>query len=167
MERDADFWIRHLQMLPHPEGGFYRESYRSDLLLPKSALPKEFRGERPVSTAIYFLLRRDEFSAFHRIASDEIWHFYSGGILEIFEIESDGSLLTHLLGNNPTQSAQLQVVIKRGNWFASRPLQTTAYALAGCTVAPGFHFDEFEMASRENLISEFPQHQALITSLTR
>lgn len=91
MIRDADYWIQKLELQPHPEGGFYRRTYRADLLLSKEALPPNFKGPRPVATAIYFLLAGENFSAFHRLQSDELWHFYLGGSLIVHVIEPNGS----------------------------------------------------------------------------
>jgi predicted cupin superfamily sugar epimerase len=122
---------------------------------------------RNCSTSIYFLLQQDQFSAFHRIASDEIWHFYCGGTLIIYEIEQDGSLTEHVLGSDPERGETFQCVIKAGNWFASRPAAGSEYSLTGCTVSPGFDFSDFELANRSELVTTYPFYETLITSLTR
>src|SRR5580700_11298154 len=101
MKPNADYWIEKLQLEKHPEGGSFRETYRAALEIERAHLPKKFSGQRNISTSIYFLLQKNEFSAFHRIASDELWHFYYGGPLAIFEIDAlTGSLFTHQLGGN-------------------------------------------------------------------
>ena len=117
--------------------------------------------------AFIFFLEAGGFSAFHRIASDELWHFYDGYSLAIYEIKPDGSLTKHLLGKDIENGASLQVLIPAGSWFASRVEVTDGFTLCGCTVAPGFDFEDFELADRDQLITEYPQHEALITSLTR
>lgn len=165
--RDANFWIEQLKLLAHPEGGFYKEIYRSELILDRQSLPDSFKGDRHSSTSIYYLLQTGDFSAFHRIASDELWHFYAGDCLEIFELSSSGKMITHLLGNNPEQGENLQVLITAGNWFASRPAQGTKFSLAGCTVSPGFDFEDFEIAERDMLLNQFPEHQKLLRELCR
>jgi hypothetical protein len=167
MRPAADYWIHHLQLTEHIEGGAFREVYRSPLQLPSSALPPSFGAARNSSTSIYFLLKDNQFSAFHRIKSDEGWHFYYGDPLIVYELENDGTLKEHLLGNDPEQGQQFQCTIKAGNWFASRVVKGGAYSLVGCTVSPGFDFADFELADRELLSKEFPAHQDLIGQLTR
>jgi predicted cupin superfamily sugar epimerase len=164
----ADYWIKKLQLSRHIEGGSFRETYRSELSLSQNQLPKGFGGERNISTSIYFLLEQDQFSAFHRIASDEQWHFYYGGTLVVYEIQPDGFLIEHRLGGDPElEDEQFQCVIKAGSWFASKPAEGAAYSLTGCTVAPGFDFEDFKLADRAELINQFAEHEALITMLTR
>lgn len=167
MRPSATYWVQKLQLTTHVEGGSFKEVYRSSLLLNHPLLPAEFSGDRNIFTSIYFLLEEDQFSAFHRIASDELWHFYFGDSLIIYEIEQNGTLNEHLLGNNPENNESFQCVIKAGNWFASRPASGSEYSLAGCTVSPGFDFDDFELAERKELSEAFPQHALLIHSLSR
>ncbi len=143
-------------LTPHPEGGAYLESYRSTTQM----------GDRNISTAIYFLLLSHEFSSFHRIKSDEIWHFYLGGPLEIIEIAPDGTQSVTILGNEVDKGQRLQYVVKAGHWFGSRPLKNSLFSFVGCTVSPGFDFRDFELADYETLTQEYPQHTALIQSLT-
>ncbi|MEO6000695.1 MAG: cupin domain-containing protein [Chitinophagaceae bacterium] len=167
MVPSANHWVEKLRLTRHPEGGSFNEIYRSDIKLQKKILPVAFNGERNLSTSIYFLLEQGQFSAFHRIASDEQWHFYYGGTLLVFEIQTDGALIEHNLGNDPLNANNnFQCMIKAGSWFGSRPADDTAYSLAGCTVAPGFDFADFELANREDLIKQFPQHNDLITALS-
>lgn len=163
----ATYWVQKLQLTTHVEGGSFKEVYRSSLVLRHSQLPDEFSGDRNVSTSIYFLLEQEQFSAFHRIASDELWHFYFGDPLIIYELRQNGTLNEHLLGNNPENKESFQCVIKAGNWFASRPAAGSEYSLAGCTVSPGFDFNDFELAERKQLIETYPRHALLINSLTR
>lgn len=163
----AAYWKQQLQLTAHVEGGAFKEVYRSALILPQSALHHTHGGDRAASTSIYFLLEHGEFSAFHRIASDELWHFYDGDRLAIYEIDKDGALTRHLLGRDIEHRASLQVIIKAGSWFASIVESEGNFALCGCTVAPGFDFADFELGSRAQLIEAYPQHIDLITSLTR
>lgn len=163
--KNSSYWIEKLKLKPHPEGGWYKEVYRSDKTIRSKALSNNFTGNRNLSTAIYFLLERGDFSAFHRIKSDEIWHFYDGDILEIVEINPSGKLTVYHHGLDAETGAFPQVVIKAGNWFAARPLG--GYALVGCTVSPGFDFKDFEMASKTKLIAQFPQHKAILNELCR
>lgn len=163
---EAEHWIDRLNLQPHPEGGFFRETYRAALTLPQSALP-EHTGARAASTAIYFLLAGDQFSAFHRIRSDELWHFYAGSCLVVHVIQPGGDYQQLLLGSNANQGEQFQAVVPAGRWFGSSLRQPDTYALVGCTVAPGFDFADFEMAKREALGAQFPQHRNIIARLTR
>ena len=163
----ASYWIEKLELTAHVEGGAFREVYRSELSLPKTVLPLFFQGSRSASTSIYFLLSKGQFSAFHRIASDELWHFYYGDPLHVYEIAHNGRLYTHLLGSDLEKGQSFQTVVKAGSWFASAPAPESEYALVGCTVAPGFDFADFELASRETLIAQHPDHANVIRQFTR
>jgi predicted cupin superfamily sugar epimerase len=167
MRPDASYWIKKLQLTQHVEGGAFRETYRAELTIPRTVLPLFFQGDRNASTTIYFLLASDQFSAFHRIAADEVWHFYFGDPLLVHEINHNGRLITHLLGTNPEKGESFQTVIKAGSWFASVPAPGSEYALVGCTVAPGFDFADFELADRTALTLQYPEHAELIEKLTR
>ena len=165
--RSADFWIQHLKLEKHPEGGAYARVYTSSLQLKRSALPKDFNGDRAVCTHIYYLLQQNEFSTFHRIQSDELWHFYDGDALKIYEIDKDGNLTEHLLGLEIEKAQSPFCVVKGGNWFAAELITDSNYALVGCTVSPGFDFAEFKIGEKEKLISQYPQHKELIERFTK
>lgn len=165
MTSRVDFLIQQLQLLPHPEGGYYREVYRSENCFPNSNF-NEFPSGRSFGTSIYFLLENKNFSAFHRIKSDEIWHFYEGCALEIISIDPNGNLEIQKLGNHPEENECFQHTVKAGNWFAARLLKNNSFALVGCTVAPGFDFIDFELPSKEKLIHLFPQHSDIIQQLS-
>lgn len=167
MRYSAHYWIDHLQLTHHIEGGSFRESYRSSLIAMGNTLPSPFNGDKNFCTSIYFLLEQGQFSAFHKIQSDEIWHFYAGDSLLIYEITADGYLLTHRLGNDPSNGESFQCVIKAGNWFASSVVENGEYALVGCTVSPGFDFADFELGDRAYLCECYPSHAPLIHLLTR
>ena len=164
--KTAEFWIEKLNLLKHPEGGWYSETYRSAEIVPKQALTKGFSGDRSFSTAIYYLLEGNDFSAFHRIKSDELWHFYTGNsAIELISIEN-GKIKRKFLGDNPSQNQYFQVLVPKKTWFAARLTDNKGFALAGCTVSPGFHFDDFEMAG-EDLIEEYPELEKEIIGLIR
>ena len=167
MRHDAQYWRDRLGLLPHPEGGDYRVTYAADLKIAQRALPISFAGDRPASTAIYFLLDGAEFSAFHRIASDEVWHFYAGSALVVYVIDTDGNRTDLVLGGNPDAGEAFQAVVQAGSWFASRVKDASGYALVGCTVAPGFDFSDFSLATRAELAKLYPHHGELIAELTR
>ncbi len=167
MRPPASYWIDKLGLTPHVEGGAFREVYRSELVIPRSSLPLFFQGARNASTGIYFLLAQGQFSAFHRIAADELWHFYFGDPLLVYEIIHNGRMIEHRLGQNPEKGETFQTVVKAGSWFASVPAPGSEYTLVGCTVAPGFDFADFELAAREPLVEMYPEHAEIITKLTR
>lgn len=153
-------------MEPHPEGGYYRQTYRAELLLPAFALPG-FNGPRAASTAIYFLLEGNDFSALHRLRSDEMWHFYAGGSLVVSVIDEQGEYSEIVLGSDAETGGSFQGVVRAGCWFGSRVRDGKSWALVGCTVSPGFDFGDFELARREDLTRQFPQHREVIVRLTR
>jgi len=163
---NASHWINHLKLTQHIEGGWYNEVYRSELVLQKEQLPASFNDKRNICTHIYFLLEEHGFSAFHRIKSDELWHFYAGNPLIIYEIDQSGEMTQHLLGNDLEKGQLFFCVVKRGNWFAAEPAEGSEYCLAGCTVAPGFDFNDFELAGRNNLTKTYPRYVDLIHHLT-
>jgi predicted cupin superfamily sugar epimerase len=167
MAKSAQYWIDKLKLIAHPEGGYYRETYRSPLSIPREGLPPQFTGARLVSTAIYFLLEGENFSAFHRLRSDELWHFYAGSAITVHIIEPDGDYSEIQLGSDPDAGDVLQAAVKAGCWFASRVRDPKTFAVAGCTVAPGFDFADFELGKRAELVRLYPQHRKLIESLTR
>jgi len=167
MTKSAKYWIDKLGLISHPEGGYYRETYRATLSIAREALPPQFTGPRLVSTGIYFLLERENFSAFHRLRSDELWHFHAGGPLVVHVIEEDGCYSEILIGNNPEAGETLQAAVRAGCWFASRVQDPDSFALVGCTVAPGFDYEDFELGKRSELVSLYPQHRKLIEQLTR
>ncbi len=167
----ADYWIEQLQLQAHPEGGYFRELYRSPEMIPASALPARFSGARCFATSIIYMLRRGERSVFHRIQSDETWHFQAGGGLELFELDESkpGELHRVVIGPDLHVGHQLQYTVPARVWFAARPLAEAAaadYSLLGCTVSPGFEFVDFEIARRDYLIARFPAFAALVESLT-
>ena len=163
--RTAADWVKVLDLKPHPEGGSYREVYRSADSIPPEGLPKRFSGPRSVMTSIYYLLEGGQFSTFHRIKSDELWHFYAGDGMTVYVLD-DGGLREIRLGSDPAAGEVMLSFVPAGTWFAGRCEVPNGYALAGCTVAPGFSFDDFEIATRASLLGEFPEHAQIVTELT-
>lgn len=162
-----DQLVNKLNLLPHPEGGFYKEVYRSNNLISKELLSNQFSGDRSYCTSIYFLLTSDNFSAFHRIKQDEIWNFYSGSPLYVHVINKQGEYTCHEIGMDPENNLFPQLVVPAGAWFASSVKNKNDFSFVGCTVAPGFDFEDFELANRDDLINQFPAHKTIITQLTR
>ena len=150
----------------HPEGGFYREMYRDEGVIQEESLPAKVKGERNYSTFIYFLLPPGHISKFHKIKSDEIWHFYLGGPLQIVEIDLEGKLIQTVLGNDILKGHKLHHVVPAGHWFGARLMPETGFSLAGCTVSPGFDFEDFKIGDREKLINNFPRHEDTILVMT-
>lgn len=160
----ADEVVTQLGLLPHPEGGFYAETFRAEPL--PFALPG--RGERSASTSIYFLLRTQDFSALHEVSSDEVWHHYAGDMLELHGFDLEGAHRRVLLGSALAQGARPQHVIRAGELQAARVAAGPhGFALCGCTVAPGFDFADFRMPPRAELLERLPAHRELVLELTR
>lgn len=154
--------IARLSLLPHPEGGHYKETYRSAHRVTRAGET----ADRSASTAIYYLLRGSERSTWHRIRSDELWHFYDGAPISIYVLEPDGELRILRLGHPLRHpGAQFQALVPAGRWFAAECEAPDGYGLAGCTVAPGFEFEEFEIADARVLKQDWPAHAAPIARL--
>jgi len=159
--------IQRYGLESHPEGGWYKQSYKSNEQIAARALPERFGTSRVFSTAIYFLLEKGNFSAFHRIKSDECWHFYAGDPLLIYIIEQTGELKVISLGSDHESGQSFQYVVPANCWFASRPAPESEYCFVGCTVSPGFEFDDFELADASELSTIYPQHKPIIIELCR
>ncbi|OPZ96058.1 MAG: hypothetical protein BWY70_01849 [Bacteroidetes bacterium ADurb.Bin408] len=166
MNTTAQKIIEHLNLAKHPEGGWYREIYRSAYMIPANGLPHYYGDARYVSTSIYYLLTGNEFSAFHRLKSDEIWHFYLGSPLQIHLIGENKTYTSVIMGNKLENNEHLQWVIQRNTWFAAGLMQPESYALIGCTVAPGFHFSDFELGKKDVLKKLFPAYKDIIDNFT-
>lgn len=164
---DAQTIIKQLGLKPHPEGGFFHETYRSCEKIAARALPTRYRSERNVSTAIYYLLTPDSFSSLHRLRSDEIFHFYVGNPVTMLQLHGDGRGETITLGQDITAGQQLQVIVPRDIWQGMFLNDGGEFALLGTTVAPGFDFADFEIGDRSDLIRQYPTSAAMIERLTR
>ena len=161
----SDYWIDNLGLKQHPEGGYFAETYRSSELIPASALQSRYSGDRVISTAIYFMVTSESPSKFHRIKSDEFWLYHEGGKLSIFMLREDGTLEKKIFGLDVVMGETPQLFIPRDTWFAAC-VEEGDYVLLSCTVAPGFDFNDFELASRESLLGKYPQLEETIIKLT-
>jgi len=155
-----------LKLEPHPEGGWYREVYRSQESISMKCLPSRFEREHSLCTSIYYLLHDRDFSAFHRIRSDEIWHFYLGSPVKLYMLK-DGERELVMLGDNPGAGHVFQTVVPHGCWFAAEVAVPESFALLGCTVSPGFDFAYLEMATHSQLQEEYGRFATLIRRMTR
>lgn len=165
MMQTAVNYIEKLNLIEHPEGGYYREVYRAKGTIKREALPESFKGYRAFATSIYYMLQGEQVSKFHRIQSDELWHFYAGSAMVVTILDPQGNISARRLGPS-IEKEELLFYVPAGHWFASEVLDKSSFCLAGCTVAPGFDFEDFEIADRAKLLKEFPQHQSVIERLT-
>jgi hypothetical protein len=166
---NADEIIKYLDMSKHPEGGYFKETYRSGETIKHQYLPKRFTIDHAFSTAIYFLLKQGDFSALHTIKQEEIWHFYSGTPIDIHMIHPDGDYEPIHLGNDILNGEIPQGIVPAGSVFGATVCDNSKYdySLVGCTVAPGFEFEDFTLHKKDELLERFPRHRELIESLTR
>jgi len=158
--------INKLNLKEHPEGGYFSETYRSELKIPTRVLGDDYNGDRNCATCIYFMLTSEKFSAFHKINQDEIWHYYKGVSLQLHIISKEGNYSFVMIGNDFDKNEVPQYMVKGGDWFAAEVLEKDSYTLVGCTVSPGFDFADFVLPKRENLIQLFPKHSEIISKLT-
>ncbi|MCB2153762.1 cupin domain-containing protein [bacterium] len=163
----AEEVIKTLQLIPHPEGGFYREIFRSDVRVQHPNVPPGEERERAASTLIYFLLEAKDFSAFHRVRSEETWHLYGGGPLELHLIHQHGEYEQRILRRDLGAGFSPQTTVDANVWQAACPAPNVEWVLCGCTVAPGFEFADFSMASRKELTLSYPECQEIINRFTR
>jgi predicted cupin superfamily sugar epimerase len=150
-----------------PEGGYFAETYRSALKVPADALPRHYQDARALASAIYYLLTPDTFSALHRLATDETYHFYLGDPVELLMIKQDASSVTRILGPNILEDMELQVTVPQETWQGSRLLPGGRFALLGTTMSPGFEVGDYEPGRRDDLLEAFPHLREEITALTR
>ena len=162
----ASDFIRTLKLVPHPEGGYYREIRRSDESLADAVLSGRYGGRRSLYSSIYYLLQRGECSRLHRLLSDELWCLLAGGSLVLHSIDSEGHHSETRLGGVLDQGECLETVVRRGLWFGGRVEEPGTFALVSCIVVPGFEFNDLELGERESLLTMFPAHRNIIESLT-
>ncbi|SHI59899.1 hypothetical protein SAMN02745163_00456 [Clostridium cavendishii DSM 21758] len=162
----ANYFIEKLDMIKHPEGGYYKESFASSENITSNDLRTKFEGERILWTSIYFLLRDGEVSNFHRLKSDEMWYYHSGSALTIYMISPEGELTTAQLGLDIEKGEVPQFLVPKNYIFGSA-MNNPGYALVGCMVSPGFEFKDFELFERNNLLNDYPEHKDIILKLTR
>lgn len=149
--------VKELELLPHPEGGFYKETYRSDMTIPGM--------ERQLMTTIYFLLTSENISRFHRIKSDEIWFYHGGSPLIVHTLTSEGHQ-EHVVGNDFEKGYFPQFLVPKDTIFGSSVLEENSYSLVSCVVAPGFDFADFELFDTEILLKEYPNDELIIRRLS-
>lgn len=156
-----------LGLEPHPcEGGWFIQTWKAEETIPKAALPARYPAERAAGTAIYYLLEPHTFSELHRLASDEIFHFYLGDPVEMLQLWPDGSVRTVVLGQDIDAGQRVQMHVPKHVWQGSQLLAGGRFALLGCTVSPGFDYADYESGKREVLLEQYPQAEAEIRALT-
>ncbi len=166
-KRSAGYWIEKLNLAEHPEGGYFAPAFRASEQIGMEGLPDRFAGHRAIISTMYYLLENNGFSAFHRLKPFEIWHFYEGNPLTIYIIEPDGTLIERRLGPDFENGESYQVAVEPGVWFAAQSRGPAEFTLVGCTVAPGFEYQDMEIAARAELLAQFPEHRDIIKKLTR
>lgn len=166
MHPEAARLIEALELAPHPEGGYYRETWRSPLKVDLAGGPGEPAGTRSFGTAIYYLLSGRDVSRLHRLKTDEIFHLYAGGPLIIHMLSEDGGYRAVTLGDDVGAGHAFQATVPGGCWFGASLAEVDSFALVGCTLAPGFDFEDFEMGGRAELLAAFPDHGKIIRQLT-
>lgn len=159
--------IETLGLARHPEGGWYREVYRSEEYLGVASLPSRFDSPHSIATSIYYLLESGDLSAFHRIKSDETWHFYLGSPVNLYILLEDGTLQKVLLGDNPGAGHVFQYTVPHGKWFGTEVAVPGSFALMGCTVSPGFGFSDLEFAAFSDLQEQYSRYATLIRRLSK
>lgn len=159
--------IEKLNLLPHPEGGYFSETYRSKEIIKKANLPARYNGDRNLCTSIYFLLDDNNFSAFHRLKTDEVWYFHYGNSLLLNTIDEHGNLSQIILGPDFQSGQKFRHTVPAGHWMSASVLNEQGFSLVGCSMSPGFDYDDFELADRKKLIELFPWHKVIIEKYTR
>lgn len=157
----AEYWIKHLDLRPHTEGGFFTETYRSKVNIEASALPIGYTGDRRTATSIYYLLRSEDIRKMHRIKSDELWYFHQGSPMKVHSIDCAGKKTSKILGSNPTKAEKFYIEIPANTIFAAEVMQPDSFSLVSCVVSPGFEYEDFELFGLEDLEQTFPQHSEL------
>jgi len=163
---NADWWIEHLGLAEHPEGGYFRETFFSDEWIDQADLPERYASDRSYSS-ILFLLKAGGFSAFHRLKSDELWYYHAGNPVNIYTIDDNGIMEPFVLGNRVDAGESFQVRFRRGIWFAAECNGSGGFSVIGCSVSPGFSYEDFELAEPAYLISSYPEHREIIERYTR
>lgn len=163
---NSEYWINKLELIKHPEGGYFKETYKNTENISDKELTAVFEGTRSLATSIYFLLNSGEVSHFHRLKSDELWYFHAGSALTIYVIDQDGSLLEFKLGLNIENGESPQIIVPAGSIFGSSMNEENSYSLVGCMVSYGFDFRDFKLFKRDELLNLYPQHKDIIVKLT-
>jgi uncharacterized protein len=164
---NPDYFIEKLSLVRHPEGGYFCEVYRSVERLLQADLPDRYSNDRSFGTSIYYLLENGDYSAFHNVKSDETWHFYAGSTLILHMIDTKGFYKSVTLGNQIEKGEVFQFTIPALTIFAAESSGSESYSLCGCTVCPGFDYEDFILYDRDSLVQKYPAHEILIHKFTR
>ena len=162
---DANYYVTKLGMEPHPEGGFYKRTFESEERTSDQELSVEFDGKRKLYTSIFFLLGSNDISHLHRLKSDELWYYHAGSPLTIHVIDENGNYKESKLGINLDEGEIPQILVPKNSIFGSSVRDEDTFSLVGCMVSPGFEFQDFELFSQEELLSQYPQHRDVIMKL--
>ncbi|MFD0589433.1 cupin domain-containing protein [Paenibacillus sp. GCM10027627] len=160
-----DYWISNLGLLPHPEGGYYRRTYQGEEKISDQELSVQFDGHRMLYTSIYFLLRSQDISHFHRLKSDELWYYHAGSPLTVHVIHENGTYEEIKLGKNLENNETMQYLVPKNSIFGSSVLEPDTFSLVGCMVAPGFDFQDFELFTQKELLALYPEHHEVIQKM--
>jgi len=168
MEISAEELKKLLRLEPHPrEGGWFRQTWKAQETIPQDVLPGRYSGARSAGTGIYYLLEPDTFSEMHKLASDEVFHFYLGDPVEMLQLWPDGTGHRIVLGKDVENGRLLQTVVPQEVWQGSRLIDGGRFALLGCTVSPGFDYADYVSGERDELIKQWPRWEEMILGLTR
>ncbi|MFF2885935.1 cupin domain-containing protein [Paenibacillus sp. NPDC057967] len=157
-----EYWISKLELNAHPEGGYYKRTYQGEEKITDQELSVEFNGHRWLYTSIYFLLRSQDISHFHRLKSDELWYYHAGSPLTIHVIHENGTYEEIKLGSNLEKGETMQYLVPKNSIFGSSVLESDTFSLVGCMVAPGFDFQDFELFTQQELLAQYPEHHEVI-----
>ncbi len=166
MSTTAAELISTLDLARHPEGGWFREIYRTPFTVDAESLPERFAGSRGLSATIHYLLERGDASHLHRLHSDEQWLHLDGGTLEISVIDETGNLTVHHLGTDIDAGESLHTLVPAGCWFGAEIEGSSPWALVACITSPAFEYEDFELGHRDLLLAQFPEHADLVRRLT-
>jgi uncharacterized protein len=158
-------WVTKLDLLPHPEGGYFKQTFESGERTSDNELSVNFEGQRKLYTSIYFLLSSKDVSHFHRLKSDELWYYHAGSPLTVHVIHENGDYEEMKVGMNLDQGERPQILVKKNSIFGSSVMDKDTCSLVGCMVSPGFEFQDFELFTQDELLAKYPQHKEIIEKL--
>ncbi|MCG7346155.1 cupin domain-containing protein [Sporosarcina sp. ACRSL] len=162
---DPQFFITKLGLIPHREGGYYKQSFHSSESISDQELTTDFDGKRMLYTSIYFLLTSKDISHFHRLKSDELWYYHAGSPLTIHVIDENGDYKEIKLGLNLDKGEVPQALVPKGTIFGSSVMEPDTFSLVGCMVSPGFEYKDFELFTQQELLEQYPQHKDVILKM--
>jgi uncharacterized protein len=162
---DLQTWVSKLDLLPHPEGGYFKPTFESEESTSDNELSVNYDGKRKLYTSIYFLLSSNDVSHFHRLKSDELWYYHAGSPLTVHVIHENGEYEEMRVGMNLEQGERPQILVKKNSIFGSSVMEKDTCSLVGCMVSPGFEFQDFELFTQDELLERYPQHKEIIMKL--